>query len=61
MPCVVKVVTDLKMKLKSCTLARFRMVVNANLIIDDLVFWCSTARFRMVVNASGTGVLYANE
>lgn len=27
MPCVVKAVTDLKMKLKSCTLACFHMVV----------------------------------
>ena len=58
MPCVVKIVL---IHIICCTSARFRMVVNANLIIDDLVFWCSTARFRMVVNASGTGVLYANE
>ena len=49
MPCVVKVVTDLKMKLKSCTLACFRMVVKVDTLKDDLSFRCRTAHFLMVV------------
>ena len=53
MPCVVKVVTDLKMKLKSCTLACFRMVVKVDTLKDDLSFRCRTAHFLMVVKVYG--------